>query len=136
MPTVLELAGIAPDEPDLLDGRSLLPLLKGDALRTQSLYWHFPHWGWPSSAIRKGNYKLIHFYGRDSELYDLEKDLSETHNLATELPEKAEAMKKELLDWLDDNHALMPLPNPDFDPSLPTQAPRPEVTTSGELIMK
>jgi arylsulfatase A-like enzyme len=136
LPTILELAGLSPDEPALLDGQSLLPLLKGEAFDRDTLYWHYPHWGWPSSAIRKGNYKLIYFYGRGCELYDLDKDLGETRNLASDMPEKTEAMKKELLDWLAACDALMPTPNPDYDPSLPPQDPRPEVANHGELIMK
>ncbi|MDF7824506.1 sulfatase [Pontiellaceae bacterium B12227] len=136
LPTILELTGISPDAPELLDGRSLLPLLKGESLARDTLCWHYPHWGWPASAIRKGNYKLIYFYGRGCELYDLQNDLGETRNLAAGMPEKTEAMKKELLDWLDDCDALMPTPNPDFDPALPPQDPRPEVSTGGELIMK
>ena len=53
-----------------------------------------------SSAIRKGNYKLINWYveGR-TELYDIINDPSETVNLAEEKPELVEQLLSELNSW-------------------------------------
>jgi arylsulfatase A-like enzyme len=57
-----------PPEPDpapgqVLDGRSLVPLLRGGALPERALFWHYPHYGnqggAPAAAVRRGDWKLI-----------------------------------------------------------------------------
>jgi len=133
MPTILELAGLVPDDPGTLDGESLVPLIKGGDLQRDILVWHYPHWGWPASAIRQGRYKLIHFYGRGSELYDLEMDIGEKNNLTLEMPEKTTQLQDELFRRLQESHALLPTPNPDFNPEFESPEPKPEMD-SGEVI--
>ena len=90
--TFLDLAG-APIPSDM-QGRSLVPLLKGETpedWRT-SLYYHYYEYPAVHSVRRhegvfNGQYKLIRFYGKDVpngeewEFYDLEKDPSEMNNL-------------------------------------------------------
>ena len=88
-PTFLELAG-API-PDDIQGVSLFPLLKGENpsdWRT-SLYYHF--YEYPAEhkvkrhyGVRNNRYKLIHFYNDidEWELYDLQKDPHELHNVS------------------------------------------------------
>ena len=108
-PTLLGMAG-AKDIPNF-DGHDLRPYLKGDASyhRPQWLVTHFPH-GHNNdhfSIYHEGSWKFIHNYGDDSlELYDLSKDLAESHNLAAEQPERAAAMSKELERRLDEYGAL------------------------------
>ncbi|MEM8709910.1 MAG: sulfatase/phosphatase domain-containing protein, partial [Planctomycetota bacterium] len=80
------------------------------------LTFHYPHWAFhranrPGSAIREGQYKLIHRYDDDSvELYDLEADLGETNNLAENMPERASALKAALRARLDELGAARPTP--------------------------
>lgn len=87
-PTFLELAGVK--VPDDIQGVSLLPLLKGEkpADWRRSLYYHF--YEYPAEhmvkrhyGVRTDRYKLIHFYNDIDawELYDLEKDPAEMHNV-------------------------------------------------------
>lgn len=87
-PTFLELAG-API-PDDIQGVSLVPLLKGEkpADWRTSLYYHFyefpaEHMVKRHYGVRTERYKLIHFYNDidEWELYDLQEDPSEMHNL-------------------------------------------------------
>jgi hypothetical protein len=79
-PTLLELAGIELKPEEHSDGMSLVPLLKGSTISERPLIWHYPHYGnqggEPSSIIRLGEWKLIHYYedGRE-ELYNLKSDL-------------------------------------------------------------
>ncbi len=56
-----------------------------------------------------GDYKLINFF-RDSrlELYNLKDDISETKNLAEELPELRDTMLGMLYAWWDDVDARFP----------------------------
>ena len=87
-PTFLELAGVK--VPEDIQGESLLPLLKGKkpAGWRKSLYYHF--YEYPAEhmvkrhyGVRTDRYKLIHFYNDIDawELYDLEKDPAEMHNV-------------------------------------------------------
>lgn len=105
-PTFLELAGV--EVPEDMHGVSLLPLLKGEhpADWRKALYYHF--YEYPAEhmvkrhyGVRNDRYKLIHFYNDIDhwELYDLENDPNELHNLygeATYEPVVAE-MKQQML---------------------------------------
>ena len=120
--TILDLtrAGIEPGQP--IDGRSLAPLLRGDTLAREALYWHYPHYhpggAIPHSAIRAGNWRLVHFYEDDrDELYDLAADPGETTDVATERPEKTADLRRRLDTWLADVGGQLPTPNPDVDPA-------------------
>ncbi len=91
LPTAAELAGVAPPRP--IDGVSLTPSLLGaqQAGHTQRhhdyLYWEFHERGF-QQAVRQGRWKGIRLkQGGPLELYDLETDLSEQHNLAAEHPD-------------------------------------------------
>ncbi len=87
-PTLAEIAGAA--TPDNLHGCSLVPLLRGEdpADWRKSLYYRYydpghsvnPHYG-----LRTETHTLAYFPRHDEwELYDLEKDPRELHNLAGE----------------------------------------------------
>ncbi len=118
-PTMLEMAGV-PARPDQhVDGRSMVPLLRGqDGAKDRAFYWHYPHYGnqggSPGGAVRVGDYKLIEFYedGR-VELYNLRDDPGERHDLATDRPTKATELRDMLHAWRQHVGALMPAPNPD-----------------------
>ncbi|MDT8300442.1 MAG: sulfatase [Sedimentisphaerales bacterium] len=107
-PTLLQLTGNRTNRSQHLDGISILPLLKNPKaeLGRDTFYWHYPlekpHFlgGRSAGAIRKGNFKLIEFFDTGQvELYNLADDISEQHNLASELPEKANELKKLLAKW-------------------------------------
>jgi N-acetylglucosamine-6-sulfatase len=88
MPTVLDAAGVP--IPQGLDGRSMLPLLRGGRdpqWRTQLLYEYYWERNYPQTptmhALRTDRYKYIHYYGiwDTDELYDMQEDPLETDNL-------------------------------------------------------
>jgi arylsulfatase A-like enzyme len=122
LPTICEMAGQPIPSERPVDGVSLVPLLKGaEKLGRDALYWHLPHyWGpnlvvHPNSAMRQGDWKLIHYYEDDKiELYNLKDDLSEQNDLAGDMPEKAKELDNKLMQWLKDNGAKLPIPNPDY----------------------
>ncbi|QDS91007.1 Arylsulfatase precursor [Rosistilla ulvae] len=117
-PTLLELAGLA--SPKGIDGVSLVPLLRGRSIESRPLFWHYPHYGnqggEPSSIIRDGDWKLIHYYedGRD-ELYHLADDIGEQTDRATKQPELASRLRVQLDAWLEATGARIPQPDPRFD---------------------
>ncbi|HUS91114.1 MAG TPA: sulfatase [Phycisphaerae bacterium] len=120
-PTILAAAGVKPPAGRVLDGVSLLPVLKGTGgLKRDAIYWHFPHYRgqiFPYSIIREGDWKLIRRYdGTQFELYNLKDDLSETTDLAAKMPEKVQALDAKLTAWLQHTGAKVPRPNPDYAP--------------------
>ncbi|MCG9972561.1 arylsulfatase [Christiangramia crocea] len=88
LPTACDIAGIDPTEKDL-DGISYLPTLLGEPgqKKHEYLYWEFNEWEGPIQAIRKGKWKAIRILNKPVELYDLETDKREEHDLAAEHPE-------------------------------------------------
>ena len=118
-PTMLELAGFRL-RPNLhMDGRSLLPELKGKKGKPRPLYWHYPHYHgstWkPGASIREGDWKLIKFYDQEKvELYNLKKDPSEKKDLAKKNSEKSKELEYKLIAWQKQMKAKLPKPNPNY----------------------
>ncbi len=135
-PTFLEVAGGKKPEGKILDGTSLVALLKGDEITERAIYWHFPGYldgpdpgsrdsifrSRPETAMRKGDWKLLLFHEEwmledqqqiesslsSVELYNLKDDISESKNLLTSEPEKARVLLKEMLAWHVKTNAKLP----------------------------
>lgn len=113
--TLIELAGV--DKPAKLrtDGISLVPLLRDPSatLDRSALFFHYPHYyltTTPVSSVRVGDWKLLEFY-EDSrlELFNLASDPSEEENVAKQQPERAQAMRERLREWLTQVDAQLPV---------------------------
>jgi len=122
-PTLMELAGIsnAKTKAQTLDGKSLLPLMKGKGeIERTALYWHYPHYhqegGVPYSSIRMGDWKLIENFETNSfELYNLKDDISESKDLKNERTEIFSELKNQLSAWRSEVGAQYASPNDNFD---------------------
>ena len=118
-PTILEMAGLKGDalHNATVDGKSLAPLLKDPqaTLDREWMCWHYPHYystTSPVSSIRHGKWKLLEYHeDQHLELYNLEDDLSEEHNLAEEQAAKATELRARLHAWRESVDAQMPEPN-------------------------
>jgi len=90
MATILEIARAEyPEEYEgntiaPLEGRSLAPMFSGNELPHAPLFWE--HEG--NAAVRFGNWKLVREYPGPWELYDMEADRTETHNIAERHPDR------------------------------------------------
>jgi arylsulfatase A-like enzyme len=97
----------------------MIPLLKGKGtIDRDTLCWYYPYYqeSTPAGAVRHNNWKLVQFYEDNTlELYDLDKDICETKNLAHDHPDKANELQKMLQGWLREVDAAMPTPNPNYD---------------------
>jgi len=118
-PTILELAGIPLKPEEHNDGVSLLPLLKGDTIAERPLIWHYPHYGnqggEPTSIIRLGDWKLIHYYeDGHEELYNLKNDIGEANDLASENQKKVKELSKRLFIFLNEVGARFPERDPEW----------------------
>ncbi|HXV60674.1 MAG TPA: sulfatase-like hydrolase/transferase, partial [Vicinamibacteria bacterium] len=94
-PTIGEILGAV--VPAQAEGRSLLPIVRGDGLSdlplmVESMYPRL-HYGWSEMmAVRTGRYKFIDT--PKPELYDLSSDPAESNNLVGLEPDLAERMRR------------------------------------------
>ena len=111
---------VSRSETATVEGVNLLPHLKGEKAEAphDSLAWRFG----PQKAIRRGKWKLVDF--RDFEaktqsgwqLFDLDADISESKNLATDHPELVAELSKAWDDWNAKNIAPLWPGTPNEDP--------------------
>jgi len=129
LPTFVEVAG--GDAPNV-DGVSLVPHVNDPRrFMDRGLIWHFPYYhpekGYakaiesvglndfevskthPQSALRRGHYKLVYFYENErSELFDLQKDVSEQTDISGMFPELADSLTSDLMRELRGMNARFP----------------------------
>ena len=150
-PTFLAAAGAPVPAGKVLDGESLLPLLRGTGtLQRRAIFWHFPGYlnqpvirgrdidvrdgfrSRPVTVMNEGGWKLHLFHeewqldggratlgtNRAVELYDLNADPGEHHDLALTNPAKRDELLDRLLAWMKATDALVPSqPNPSYSPN-------------------
>jgi arylsulfatase A-like enzyme len=113
MPTLLSLAGIAAAADRPLDGFDLTPRLLGDEpLPARPLFWaSLSNQGQRNEAVRLGPWKLVvnhpqakpgSFDNAQLELYRLDQDPSEQHDLAASYPDQAQRLRNLLQGWYAD----------------------------------
>jgi arylsulfatase A len=124
------------------DGESIVGLLKGGTgLKREAIYWHYPHYhpgsATPYSAIREGDWKLIHFFEDDHvELYNLKQDLGEKTDLAGSNPNKAAELRTKLDAWRTAVGAQLPTKNPKHDAAKEWESDRPAEKAGGKAKKK
>jgi arylsulfatase A-like enzyme len=128
-PTLLEGLGLKPAAGQRFDGASILPALRGDSLTGKAVFQYFPHapgvpdWLPPSVSVHRDDWKLIRiFHAGDKgahryQLYNLRDDPGEKNNLAAQRPELVRELDALIETFLADTKAVVPVPNPAFDPA-------------------
>ena len=113
-PTILEAAGYQP--PAMMEGKSFLPLLRGEKIPWREAIFYFYFWERPFPhtptmlGIRTAQYKYITYHGiwDTDELYDVQSDAEEKENLIErqEHRELVETLRRRIFDWLEEKHAM------------------------------
>ncbi len=99
LPTFTKLAGGEVPTDRKIDGHDIRPILFGQE-DAETPYDHFYYYrGLNMQAVRSGPWKLIL---KSGELYHLEKDISESNNVAKANPEVVERLRKIAADTKDD----------------------------------
>jgi arylsulfatase A-like enzyme len=125
--TILDATGSSVPQEYPIDGISFLNTLTNETSGSTSrhIFWHYPGYSGPESSyttspvssVRNGEFVLLKFWEDNHvELYNLQADLSETNNLASEFPELAITMEAILTNWLAETHAPMPRLNGAYPP--------------------
>ncbi len=116
MPTFAELAQAEKHLQDHLDGISIVPTLLNEGIQKQHdyLYWELPAFNWSKrvydpedlqQAIRVKNWKLLrHHTEHPWELYDLDNDPEENHDVSDLHPDVVE----KLIQKINENRTPMP----------------------------
>ena len=101
LPTCLDLAGISITHD--IDGQSLMPLIQGENKRDDYIFCEFNghHFLYESRMMTNGKMKFVFNAPEIDELYDLENDPWELHNLASEETYQTTVwdMRERLLRW-------------------------------------
>jgi arylsulfatase A-like enzyme len=102
MATCVDVAGASyPKERDgqaiqPVEGRSLVPAFDGKPIEREAIYWE--HEG--NRAIRVGNWKLVAKGAAGKwELYDIDRDRAEQHDLAAQQPQRVQTMVAQWETW-------------------------------------
>ncbi len=125
LPTICNWAGVEElaDYGLTLDGHDITgyAVAEDNFARPGPLVFHYPHFinysegtiahGFgPFSALRDGRWKVIYFYDREKwELYDLQSDLGEQHDLAATDPARLSTLAGELVARLEAMGAQYPV---------------------------
>ncbi len=125
-PTVCAMMGLNPSDPSKVDGNDLSALIFNEkSLGERNLFWNFPSYvdpmipeKTPRSAMRRGDWKIIHRYVDNGyELYNIKNDIGETKDLSKD-PTHADIltmMRSELEKCYDRFGAVKTLPvNPSY----------------------
>ena len=119
-PTFASLAGAELPSNQTLDGVDLSKDWTGVSKRRSPVYWHYPHYHHdrPASAVRDGRFKLIEALdgSGEVELFDLEADISEQHDLSESRPDVKAELLQQLRRWRIAVNAQTTVPNPSHDP--------------------
>lgn len=120
LPTIAEWAGATVPSDRVIDGISLAAHATSGGkakLPERDLLWHFPHYRGgtqPYAILRRGPWKLLHYFGDHDELYNLEADPGEAEDRAAMEPDRVATLRASLLEQLYDMNAKLPRPNPNF----------------------
>jgi len=93
-PTLAALCGL--EAPDYLDGTSLVPMLRDPTARVkQAAMTQVRRGNWQGRSVRTERWRYTEWDGgrRGVELYDMQEDPGESHNLADE-PDRSEVMQE------------------------------------------
>ena len=116
LPTFCDAAGVEVPGDLPIDGKSLLPHMKGGpALNVEArgtVFWklklykkmqrHYPKpKPYATEIAKRGQWKLLALNGNPVELFDVESDPNEQRNVLEDHPEMVASLKAELAEWLD-----------------------------------
>ncbi len=130
-PTLLAAANQQSAPEQVVDGINLLPVLMGKSKGNpeRAIFCHFPHsppatGNIGATSVRQGDWKLTRHYADGPNqsdrlrLINLSNDPGEANDLSEIEPELAERLNRLITYHLEETDALVPIPNPRYQPSV------------------
>jgi arylsulfatase A-like enzyme len=90
MPTLLDIVGL--NSPPIAEGKSLVPLLRGEAESERTIYLE----GRQVSSLRSGTHKLFESVDGTQQCFDLLADPAETSPILLNQPQECEVLSRDL----------------------------------------
>lgn len=121
-PTLASVVNRSYKKSEDIDGENILKMItEYQRYKNRTIIWDYPHYsnqgGKPGAAIRQGKYKLIYqFDDHSTELFNLDADISEQKNIASEYKAKSRTLRKKLLRWVKQNSGDRFKQNPGYRP--------------------
>lgn len=97
-PTLFEIASGKKCDEKQIQGKSLMPLLKGEDFPERDLFF-FRSYEDQYAAIISGDWKLIKYHNGQPQLYNVKEDMGEVSNLIYNRPGIAKELKMKLEAW-------------------------------------
>ncbi|GAA4431523.1 sulfatase-like hydrolase/transferase [Pontibacter saemangeumensis] len=142
LPTIAELTGIKVPDSLQIDGRSLLPIIKGKGIAYPGRAFYTHHvireLGAIPGAVRTHQY-LLTLMPEDTSFYDLLKDPSQEHDLVDRHPELVSEYIRKYREWFGEvtgNGVEPPLVQLGGSPAPLTWLPAPEASLYGQVAFK
>jgi len=97
-PTLIEIASGKKCNDDWIQGKSLMPILKGGTLENRKLFF-FRSYEDQYAAVIDGDWKLIKYHSGLFHLFNVKEDISEQNDLIDVNIEKGNELKKAIAEW-------------------------------------
>ena len=117
LPTLAELCGLKEVKTKKLDGKSIVPLCKGEQWPQRTMvrqyqggvYFRYAPQPWTETVVMTERWRLVN----GDELYEIEKDPAQQNDIANEYPKVVDQLRKEYSKfWYDvEARLLKPVPN-------------------------
>ena len=97
-PTLIEIASGKKCEDNWIQGKSLMPILKGGTIENRKLFF-FRSYEDQYAAVIEGDWKLVKYHSGKFQLFNVTKDISEQHDLIGTNLEVEKTLKEAIAAW-------------------------------------
>ncbi len=97
-PTLVEIASGKKCTDKQINGKSLLPLLKGETMAKRNLFF-LRSYEDQYAAVINGDWKMVKYHSGKYEVFNIAKDISEKHNLYRDSDPESKKLKLALTKW-------------------------------------
>ncbi|WP_366184024.1 sulfatase [Flavobacterium ovatum] len=98
-PTLVDIAGGKVCKDKQVNGKSLLPIVKGEKFKEDRSLYFFRSYEDQYAAVIAGDWKLVKYHSGKFQLFNIKNDMSEQKDLITIELKQADKLKKDIAKW-------------------------------------